>query len=325
MRRLRQIRFQAATFFLSFVSTAVSAAEPREITVQTADGARRAIVVDDAVGSAPRPVVLLFHGHGGSAEQALGTRGLAPSPLASWQDIAHREGLIVVALDGLRGADRQRGWNDCRDDAANNPPSDDVAFARAIVAKLQREAHADPARIYAMGMSNGAMMVFRLGLQMPELAAFAAVSGSMAAMSRCPEPPRAEVAALIISGDADPLVPFDGGQVGFHNTSPRGDVVAVPEAYARWAQAHGHDPSSSTQQLMPARLPGDATAAKLRYPGPTLEQSDVALVRIAGGGHVEPSIVHRYGKLYLRLVGPQSSAFESAELAWEFFKAKRRP
>jgi polyhydroxybutyrate depolymerase len=325
MRRLARVALLAVSIAAWAASAVAQPAGPREISVMTPDGARRALVLDGGSGTTLRPVVLLFHGHGGGADNILGAGGLVPSPLSSWADIARREGLLVVALDGLKGPDHQRGWNDCRADADDNQPvADDVAFARAVVAQLESQSHGDPARILAMGMSNGGMMVFRLALQMPELAAFAAVSASMASVSKCPEAPRAEVAALIISGDADPLVPFAGGQVGLRKARPRGGVIPVPEAFERWVRAHGQDPTGANQTLLRPTLAGDATVAKLRYLGPTLAQSDVAMVRVAGGGHVEPSLAHRYGGLYLRLVGPQSAAFESAELAWEFFRDKHR-
>ena len=316
-----------ALFALALCALAplLRAAEPRELQVVTADGSRRALVVDGGSGVARRPVVLLFHGHGGSAENVLGTGGLAPSPLSSWVDIARREGLLVVALEGLKGSDHQRGWRDCRADADDNQPvADDVAFARGVVAKLVQDGLADPARLYAMGMSNGGMMVLRLGLQMPELAAITAVSASMASTSRCPEAPRASLAALVISGDADPLVPFAGGQVGFRKARPRGGVIPVPEVFARWARAHGQDPALATEQDLKPALADDHTVARLRFTGDSLAASDVAFVQVVGGGHVEPSLAHRYGGLYLRLVGPQSAAFESAELAWTFFRDKRR-
>jgi polyhydroxybutyrate depolymerase len=309
---------------LCAASPLLRAEQPRELRVTTPDGPRRALLVDGGRGTAQRPLVLLFHGHGGSAENVVGTGGLAPSPLSTWVDIARREGLMVVALEGLKGSDHQRGWRDCRADADDNQPvADDLAFARAVVAQLQQEGRVDPARLYAMGMSNGGMMVLRLGLQMPELAAVVAVSASMASDSRCPEPPRADTALLIISGDADPLVPFAGGQVGFRKAKPRGGVIAVPEVFTRWARAHGQDPSAASETVLKPGLPADTTVARLRFTGPSLAQSPVAFVQVVGGGHVEPSLAHRYGGLYLRLVGPQSSAFESAELAWTFLKDKR--
>jgi len=301
------------------------AAEPRELQVTTADGSRRALLVEGGSGTARRPLVLLFHGHGGSAENVLGSGGLAPSPLSSWVEIARREGLLVVALEGLKGSDHQRGWRDCRADADDNQPvADDLAFARGVVDKLVQAGLADPTRLYAMGMSNGGMMVLRLGLQMPQLAAITAVSASMASASRCPESPRADMAMLLISGDADPLVPFAGGQVGFRKARPRGGVIPVPDVFARWTRAHGQDPAAATEQVLKPSLAGDRTVARLRFTGTSLAASDVAFVQVVGGGHVEPSLAHRYGGLYLSLVGPQSAAFESAELAWTFFRDKRR-
>ena len=213
---------------------ALAQAGTHEIRVATPDGERPALVVEaDSPGPAPRPLVLLLHGHMGSAAQALGMKHFSPSPLSAWVDIARRDDIVVAALDGNRGSDGEQGWNDCRGDAGNNPHSDDVAYARAVVKQLEAEGRVDPARIYAMGMSNGGMMAFRLGLEMPELAAFAAVSASMAADSRCPEPPPAQTAALIISGDADPLVPYLGGQVHFGRGAPRGGVIPVPAAFLR--------------------------------------------------------------------------------------------
>lgn len=325
MRRPNRLACSLLAVALCAASPFLRAEQPRELRVTTPDGPRRALVIDGGRGTTRRPVVLLFHGHGGSAENVLGTGGLAKSPLSAWVDIARREGLLVVALEGLKGSDHQRGWRDCRADADDNQPvADDLAFARDVVDRLQQEGLADPARLYAMGMSNGGMMVLRLGLQMPELAAIAAVSASMAADSRCPQSPRADMAMLIISGDADPLVPFAGGQVGFRKARPRGAVIPVPEVFARWARAHGQDPSAASETLLRPALPADATVARLRFTGTSLAQSSVAFVQVEGGGHVEPSLAHRYGGLYLRLVGPQSSAFESAELAWTFFRDKRR-
>jgi polyhydroxybutyrate depolymerase len=315
----------AATGLLCLLA-AFAQAGTREIRVATPDGERPALVVEvDSPGRAPRPLVLLLHGHMGSAAQALGMKRFSPSPLSAWVDIARRDNIVVAALDGNRGSDGEQGWNDCRGDAGNNPHSDDVAYARAVVKQLVAEGRADPARVYAMGMSNGGMMAFRLGLEMPELAAFAAVSASMAADSRCPELPSAQTAALIISGDADPLVPYQGGQVHFGRGAPRGGVIPVPAAFAAWAQAHHHEVAAARRLLLPAQLQGDATAAEAGFFGSTPARSDVVLVRVEGGGHVEPSLAHRYRPFYLHIVGPQSSAFESAQFAWDFFRNKSRP
>jgi polyhydroxybutyrate depolymerase len=116
-----------------------------------------------------------------------------------------------VALDGRKGGDGYRGWNDCRTDAPGNPKTDDVGFVRTVIEKIQRDYAIDPARIYVMGMSNGGMMTFHLAIEIePRIAAFAAVCASMADRGICPDPEHA-VSTLLIDGTADPLVLYGGG------------------------------------------------------------------------------------------------------------------
>lgn len=306
--------------------SALAMAGSNELTLATPNGLRKAILVEaDKPRAALRPLVLLFHGHTGSAEQALGQKRLSPSPLAQWVEIARRDDVLVVALDGAKGSDGEQGWNDCRKDAVNNPRTDDVAFARAVARKLVDEKRADPARVYAMGMSNGGMMAFRLGQQMPELAAFVAVSAAMAADSACPEPVPATVDALIISGDADPLVPWKGGQVKFGRSAARGGVIPVPTSFSIWAAAHELDARKAVTRELPPQFRNDSTRGRISFFGTSPAASPVTLVQVENGGHVEPSLEHRYRTLYLRVVGQQSSVFESAEFAWDFLRNKKRP
>jgi len=297
----------------------------RDITVATPGGWRRVVLVQaDTPRKTPRPLVLILHGHTASAEQALGLKRSTPSPLSQWVGIAEREDILVAALDGARGADNEQGWNDCRADAVNNPKTDDVAFARAVVKKLVDSGQADRSRVYAMGMSNGGMMAFRLGHQMPELTAFAAVSASMAADSVCREKIPERISMLLISGDTDPLVPWSGGQVRFGRSAARGGVMPVPTSFSAWAASHMLDArKAEVKELLP-QFRNDKTRARISYFGSNPAASPVTLVEVVGGGHVEPSIEHRYRSLYLQVVGAQSSVFESADFAWDFFRNKTR-
>src|SRR5437016_3378828 len=58
----------------------------------------------DHAPEGPRPLVLILHGHGGSAAGALGRTGAA-APLGVCLKIADREGLVLAALDGVVGRD----------------------------------------------------------------------------------------------------------------------------------------------------------------------------------------------------------------------------
>lgn len=297
----------------------------RDIPVATPGGWRHVLLAQaDSPRKTPRPLVLILHGHTASAAQALGLLHAEPSPLSQWVGIAEREDILVASLDGARGADNEQGWNDCRADALNNPRTDDVAFARAVVKKLVDSGLADSRRVYAMGMSNGGMMAFRLGQQMPELTAVAAVSASMAADSLCREKIPGHISLLLISGDSDPLLPWSGGQVRFGHSAARGGVMPVLTSFSAWAAAHELDARKAQVRELPPQFRNDKTRARISYFGSTPASSPVTLVEIVGGGHVEPSILHRYRSLYLQVVGAQSSVFESADFAWDFFKNKTR-
>ena len=303
---------------LGLAGTSLAAATIRELTVPTPDGPRRALLALPRGPARPgRPLVLLFHGHMGSARNTLG-QGLGPaSPLAAWVTVADREGVVVVALDGARGADGQQGWNDGRPGLSGNPTTDDVAFTAAVIARVEREQATDPARVFAMGMSNGAVFTFRLALELPHpLAGLAAACGSMPG-ERTPAAPRRPVPVLLLAGTRDPLMPYEGGQVRFRDTR-RGAVLGVPATLAYWRAAFGLADAPREEPLPHAGK--DATRAVRLTWG---EDGPVALVRIEGGGHCEPSREHRLGWLYTRMCGPQNHDLEAAEEAWRFFRGRR--
>jgi polyhydroxybutyrate depolymerase len=264
--------------------------------------------------------VLVLHGHLGTAANTLGS-GNSPSPLSAWLDIAAREKVLVVALQGLRGGDHRTGWHDCRNDAPENPQVDDVAFASAVVKKLVDEGRADPRRIYVMGMSNGAMMTLRLALEMrPTPTAVAAVSGSMAQKSDCNGAPHA-TSVLLIHGTDDPLVPYKGGEVGFGDYTGRGAVWSVDATRDFWLRVDGLQDARPATYAYP-HTGDDATRAGKSTWGAD-RGPQVEVLTIDKGGHVEPSTRFHYGALYSRIVGAQNRDLEAAEEAWLFFRNKK--
>ena len=280
------------------------------------------LVSSEANGSERRPLVLVLHGHLGTAANALGG-GRVPSPLSAWLDVAEREHVLVAALQGLKGSDNRTGWHDCRGDADNNPQVDDVAFASRVAKKLVDDGRADSRRIYVMGMSNGAIMTLRLALEMqPTPAAVAAVAGTMAAMSECAGTPR-PVSVLLIHGTQDPLVPYSGGGVGLGERRDRGSVVSVAATRDFWLHADGLQSAKPVETSFP-HDGDDATRARKATYGPDAGPQ-VVVITIDNGGHVEPSKRFHYPALYTRIVGAQNRDFEAAEEAWAFFKMKSNP
>jgi polyhydroxybutyrate depolymerase len=313
----------AVPLLASLALSPARAATPQPEHIEAA-GAQRdyLLVAPQPANDGPRPLVLVLHGHLGTAANALGG-GRVPSPLSAWLDVAERENVLVAALQGLKGSDNRTGWHDCRSDADNNPQVDDVAFASRVARKLVDDGRADPKRIYVMGMSNGAIMTLRLALEMqPMPAAVAAVAGAMAAKSECTGAPR-PVSVLLIHGTADPLVPYAGGGVGFGERRDRGSVVSVAATRDFWLRADGLQGAKPAEASFPHDGDDATRAHKATYGSDAGPQ--VAVITIENGGHVEPSKRFHYPALYTRIVGVQNRDFEAAEEAWSFFKSKKAP
>ncbi len=289
------------------------------------EGLRSVIfVLPDGKPAAARPLVILLHGHSGTAAQLLGQRHTT-APLSPWLTIADRDGVLLAAPEGAKGSDDKQGWNDCRADAESNPHTDDVALVRDIIDRSVTRYHADPMRLYVMGMSNGAMMTFRLATEMPgTFAAVAAVSGSTAAKSLCAAPTK-PVSLLVIAGDSDPLMPFGGGDVRIWSTRSRGSVLGVEKAVNTWRElAQLPARPSVVTAFEHNELSGDTRAERTRW-GADPKRLQVELIVIRNGGHVEPSTTQRVGALYRTIVGKQNADFEAADEAWAFFKTKLKP
>jgi polyhydroxybutyrate depolymerase len=267
---------------------------------------------------------LLLHGRGGSAAGILDERRvLSRSPLAAWLPIAEREHIAVIALQGTKGSGLLSGWNDCRKSDGYKPTADDVAYVRAIVQPLIAEHVVDPTRIYLMGMSNGAIMSFRLvvDLDIP-VAALASVAGSMAILGDgiCAEP-KQPVSLLMIHGTADKLVPYQGGEVRVLGAE-RGEIRSVPDTIALFRKLDGL-PNAPAKSSIPHRAnTADSTSIHEELYGSDPHGYQVELLTVDGGGHAEPTIDYPYGAIYIGLAGPQNRDLESAEVAWAFFRDK---
>ncbi len=146
------------------------------------------------------PLVLDFHGNGSNAMQEQNGSG--------WQQLADREGFLVVYADGVGN-----GWNVgncCGESLAQNV--DDVGFAKAMVAAVNGEACIDPKRVYATGISNGAGLAHRLACQAADV--FAAIAAASADLVTDPCTPSRPISELSVRGESDTLVAYEGGNTG---------------------------------------------------------------------------------------------------------------
>ncbi len=248
----------------------------------------------------PAPLVLVFHGGGG--------RGRTIAPHTGFSRLAERDRFVAVYPDGL-----DRRWNDGR--GAGAAP-DDVGFVRALLDTLRRELSIDPRRIYATGISNGAMFAYRLACDLPGvLAAVAPVAGAMPAALAL-ECARAEpVSVLAFQGTADPLMPFGGGGVARR----RRQVLSAARSVAFWASMSGCIGPAATS-AEPDRSADDGTRVRRTvYPG-CPDGRSVELYTIEGGGHTWPG-----GPPVGESVGRVSRELDATALIWAFFAEHPKP
>jgi polyhydroxybutyrate depolymerase len=260
-----------------------SDAETRTITV---DGIERDYRIYLPADLADDPaLVVMMHGGVGSAHQAERAYG--------WNDQADAAGFIVAYPDGSN-----RTWNagDCCGGAAREGV-DDVAFLTVVVEELQAEFGIASDRTFATGMSNGAMMTYRLACETDLFAAIAPVAGTI--VMPCDDP--APTSVLHIHGLEDSQVRMDGGP-----GDGIGDVDGMPitEAIDLWRAVDACGDAVVTEE------PPVTTSTS------TCGAFTVTLVTVADAGHQWPGSVAREGA-----ADQPSDALDATALIWEFFDA----
>ena len=286
------------------------------------DGVERSydLYVPDTA-SAKRPLVLLLHGHVGSARLMEGRFGV-PAPYTRWLELAKQNDMLVAIPNGEKGSDRKRGWNDCRADAKTNPTTDDVKFLLAMIEAIDHEHPVDQSRIYANGTSNGGNMVIRLALEVPEyFAAVAAVVANHPGKSECHDK-RVPISVLFMNGTADPLMPYKGGQVG-KDKHARGAVLSTAESVDYWVKLDGTKSQPVVYRFPDVDPEEKSTVVRYSYTGGR-DNTEVVLYEIVNGGHSEPSKREKYRWLYKHIAGNQNHDIEMADEVWGFFEDKSR-
>jgi len=146
-------------------------------------------------------LVIILHGSGGN--------GLGMEIGTGFSMLADQVGFAAVYPDGLLEASSgQSDWAYFFNDFA-----DDVGFFRQLINSLQASVGPDPKRIYVTGLSSGALMSHRLGVQLSDLvAAIGVVEGALFLKGNPPTVPSAvgPVSVLILHGDQDETVQYCG-------------------------------------------------------------------------------------------------------------------
>lgn len=275
-----------------------------QVVVETGGRVRRALMAGGATGTARRPVVIMLHGAGGTAEIAVAQTG--------WDRRGPEAGFITVFPEGtVRDPSRPpefrrnpQTWNDGsgRGHVARDAV-DDVGFLAALIDSLVADHRADPSAVFLTGFSNGGSLAFRAAAELPgQVRAIAPVAG------HCWVAPSAgnHTALLYLMGDSDPLNPIEGGRV----QTPWGGEEFHPaplESFERWARAAGC--------IVPGIVRRDGQIA---WTEGSACGADVRMGVIAGHGHIWPG-----GPRLLpqRLVGRGVAGLDATSMIRSFFSA----
>jgi polyhydroxybutyrate depolymerase len=251
------------------------------------------------------PLVLLLHGATGSAEQVWGYTALPK--------LAAEHGFVLLAPDGIKNR-----WNDGR--AAlllgERSVADDVGFLVALIRTMIAEQHVNPQQVYIVGISNGAMLTYRMLCEHGDLfAAAAPVIATLPEAQAVAYPAKPVVPIILTLGTADPLLPWAGGM----NTTTGVTMLSGTQTFdffLKRAACHGN-----TQRNLPDVNPKDGSTVT-QFDG-TACQQPVRLLQVNQGGH---QWLNGKGGWWLRqLLGPANRDVDGAEAIWSFFRTQQRP
>lgn len=168
---------------------------------------------------------------------------------------------------------------------------DDVGFVEAIIDQLSSEYKIDRSRIFATGMSNGAMFSYYLAAKLPDkIAGIAAVTELMTV--NLLEEPVKPVTVIIMMGTNDPIVAYEGVE-GFNSS--------IDETVAFWVEVNGITTEPEVEYL-PQTAEDDLTRIKRTVYSGGIDGTAVILYSIEGGGHTWPSGPQYYPVEYIGLV-----------------------
>lgn len=265
-----------------------------------------------ADGDEPPPLVVDFHGLAEGANVHAQMTQLGP--------LGVEEGFVTVFPHGT-GA--PVAWNVDPDLEAN----DDLAFVAALLDRLEAERCLDTDRVYATGLSNGAMMTSTVACTMADrFAAIAPVAG-LTLPETC-EPSR-PVPVLTIHGTADPILLFNGGvdtavlgdALGGEGMSETATTVAAdldgegyPANVRGWAELNGCDEAPDDEEV------SDEVILRT-YDCP--DDAPVEFFIVEGGGHSWPS--SEFSRSIEQFVGPTTSDIDGSREVWDFVSQFRLP
>jgi len=187
--------------------------------------------------------------------------------------------------------------------AAQKNDVDDVGFLREVIARVERQARIDPVRVFMTGMSNGALMSWRMACEASDIVrGIAPVEGTDNTKHCTPSRP---VPVIEFHALDDDHVPLNGGKGVSALTDT--DFASVPATQAKWVKLNRADPASKRV------LTVEGAHCDLHQARPG--GAPVELCLTDTGGHSWPGGGTQQGRKQ------PSMAISANDLMWTFFSS----
>jgi polyhydroxybutyrate depolymerase len=247
------------------------------------------------------PLVMVLHGASGS--------GARSEEWLGFDEVADEEGFIVVYPDGLynnwdfgAGVPTPNGYNEV----------DDVGYLTWLVGQLEAAYSVDPDRVYVAGISNGALMAYRLVCEAPDT--FKAVAGVAAgifvmAVQNCPDKP---IPVLFIQGTMDTILPWDGTRLNGRYVG-----LSAADSLAFWAKLNhcNTQKDAVVQEALPDTDKTDASTVTHISLTDCADGGQVQFYAVVGGGHNWPGKPFDVGID----LGAVNLDMDATQVIWDWF------
>lgn len=223
--------------------------------------------------SATRAAVIGFHGAGGTGADMRMLMGI--------ERAAEITGSVIVYPDAV-GSSAKHTWalgcTNCT--SADAAGIDDYAFMNDLIERLVQKYSVDATKVYVAGFSLGGSFAHDIACRPGGVVAGAAVVGSMPSADELPQcKPTRAIPVILILGDADPNVPWEGGG-DVHYTS----AEETARMWAVWNSCTG-----SPELAVLGAVSGAPGGAQRSFYSTCGAGASVRLYRLLSAGHTWPA------------------------------------
>jgi polyhydroxybutyrate depolymerase len=239
-----------------------------------------------------KDLLIVLHGGFGSAKEVERSLG--------FNKYAEQYGFFIAYPNGIN-----RHWNDGR---GVHTKSDDILFIKEMIEniKIQKNIH----KVFVTGISNGAMMTYRLLCEAPFLIDGAApVIGNLAAPLSQSCIQNISIPTLVINGDKDPFVLQEGGECcTLFGKGLGGELLSTKQSLQilqKQNQCNGEE-----TEILKNTIQDTSSIIKTSY----ICNTPLISYTIKEGGHTWPPI-----KPFIKAQGISSKNLDATKTIVEFF------